>query len=136
MTDKQKVALDNWLTALRSGKHAQGRGGLCNVEQEGRRSYCCLGVFYLANCPEAKHHDRFGFESEWEAAGFLISETVEEYGFSSENPSVLVNSSKGYLGKPIRATLSSLNDERRLTFEQIADIIEVNAPFIFSQKPQ
>lgn len=33
-----------WLTALRSGDYAQGRGALHRITADGGSEYCCLGV--------------------------------------------------------------------------------------------
>lgn len=35
---------EKWLTALRSGDYVQGKGCLCRVEEDGSKTYCCLGV--------------------------------------------------------------------------------------------
>lgn len=33
-----------WLAALRSGKYKQGRGYLLEIDDQGNKTYCCLGV--------------------------------------------------------------------------------------------
>lgn len=32
------------MAALRSGDYVQGKGRLCTIDGEGKKSYCCLGV--------------------------------------------------------------------------------------------
>lgn len=121
-----------WLTALRSGKYKQGQLVLRNRRNE----YCCLGVL----CDVLKdeiggywelHDSRYVFkvtsdETKYEAAGLLPVVA----GLTGMNPlGDLSPSSKRHMNaSPSRATnhssLSSLNDSSRMTFAEIADVIE------------
>lgn len=85
-----------WLVWLRSGKHKQGRYQLGNEET----GYCCLGGFCLAN-----------------GIDFNPSNT----GLAS-GPSGLLNT----IPFDIREELTALNDVRRMTFAEIADVIEAD----------
>jgi hypothetical protein len=40
----RKTVLNLWLEALTSGRYKQGRESLCQVNTDGSKSYCCLGV--------------------------------------------------------------------------------------------
>jgi len=121
--------------ALRSGKYKQGRKALRNINDE----FCCLGVF----CDISKKD--LGID--WN-----LEPTDKECYMFSGSSGVLPNSMLGYLGidcnnvlikttnskLPMyqmekvgmsyidreQVSLISLNDRFKLSFEQIADIIE------------
>lgn len=117
-----------WIDDLRTTKEKQGTIYLCRVHNDGSNSFCCLGrameVFIKAGgklnkIPDKEKDDFYEPENfiryDGEAGGltekvrrwFGIRSTLGEYGIG-ENES----------------SLSKKNDCDRLTFVQIADIIE------------
>lgn len=44
--DMKKKDKDRWVKALRSGDYEQGKGHLCQFDDDGNAKYCCLGVAY------------------------------------------------------------------------------------------
>ncbi len=102
-----------WVDALRSDKYEQST---CRLRKED--SFCCLGVL----CDLVK--DRVGLEWKRESFGYFIGDDdlvlptkVKDFaGLGSTNPSVLWEGRMYMMGH--------LNDNERLTFKQIADIIE------------
>lgn len=113
LTKEQEVNVYQLIMALRSGKYPQGKGHLKGI---GSGGYCPLGV--------ACEISGLG---RWRAMGLVLAfilkndfaatqlpEAVRKhYGFKSRYP-------KTKDGKSI----VSLNDDERLPFEQIAEIIE------------
>lgn len=93
-----------WLKALRSGKYKQGTGVLFD-DDETDGGYCCLGV--LAACS--------GFSSE-DMDGIGFPDSLDNSMFTETNWCVPY---KGRL-----QPLNELNDCTRLSFKQIANIIE------------
>jgi hypothetical protein len=94
-----------WLKALRSGRYKQGRGTLyCG----NTKSFCCLGVLCVTQ--GVKLSD---IEGEDFPLGFGLRESPDSWRVSTG----------GYM-----PTLSALNDEKELTFAQIADLIEAQVP--------
>lgn len=103
-----------WVEALKSGKFKQGRNKLDDLN-EGEHYYCCLGVACVIAEEEGvevtKVEGRFlglSLASQPEVANWL--DIYNELG----------NSKKSLL----EMSLSELNDSSRITFKQIADIIE------------
>jgi hypothetical protein len=118
---------EKWLTALRSGDYAQGKGKLERVV-DGQSKYCCLGVLCdlavkagittrtdpITNGTLAHYGEMFD--------NFPPQVVVEWAGIGTSNPNVLIPEREGELS---RATnLAELNDEKNYTFSQIADVIE------------
>jgi len=123
-----KELIKRWVEALRSGKYQQGRLSLRNTSNQ----FCCLGVL----CDIAK--DELGLD-------WILKEEWSKYQIDN-NCTVLPSSLKeligigGCLGIIIDATklsseygipsdtkyttLVELNDYWRLSFNQIADILE------------
>jgi hypothetical protein len=105
-----------WVTALRSGEYAQAREQLIADYEtsDGRQALCCLGVgCVVSGIPAVNLH------------GYALPALLHVHGWWQErgddndslrDPAVMVNGE--------RYTLSDLNDRLRLTFEEIADIIE------------
>ena len=98
-----------WLRALRSGKYNQGTGALCyRVSGTDEKSYCCLGVLCDVLDPTA-----------WKGTNDL--------GF--KRPQTAIYPPKSVLslvGLTARSAikLAELNDDHRLSFEEIADKIK------------
>lgn len=109
--------MKKWVSALRSGKYEQGQEYL-----NSQNKFCCLGVL----CEVAKKN------------GVELKIEVDE-----EDNTVSYNGSNGVLSKPVmnwagiqnicgsyinsrnqEMTLTGLNDTQRMSFKQIANIIE------------
>lgn len=117
-----------WVAALKSGQYEQG----FNELHPDQGKYCCLGVLC---CLHAEDTD-----SEWERpdgtsdsllgdsyyyANIVLPIIVAEWaGLRDENPSVTPPYDPGKGEMPKETTLSSLNDNDKFTFDQIADIID------------
>lgn len=99
MTKAQKT---KWIEALRSGKYTQGFNQLKNIDSDGAVCYCCLGV---AN--EVLELNSF-------SANFIVSAPVNGLHDAT------------FLSHYTQAKLMELNDDMKLSFEQIADYIEAN----------
>ena len=103
-----------WVAALRSNEYQQGRVYLRNRVNQ----FCCLGVLCDLHAKATS--------TEWETAAGL----PEKYLDSLANLPAAVMKWSGIttqLGQlPNGRTLSSLNDDDKLSFAAIADIIEEN----------
>lgn len=106
---------ERWVKALRSGQYNQGRHALKTPGD----TYCCLGVL----CELAKE-DGIG---DWDGRrSFVVSERdyssgslplgVQEWAETDLDPEVT------HEGKI--KSLSALNDEFKLSFDEIADLVE------------
>lgn len=135
MKSINKKLVRQWVDALRSGKYKQGRSALRNVDNE----FCCLGVL----CDICKHR----LNLDWELGGYDID--YRDIYIMDKTGDVLPNKVWDYLGREVTdykvqisitnpklpssvvnnnlrnsIFLVTLNDVYRLSFEQIADIIE------------
>ena len=133
MKSINKELVRQWVEALRSGKYKQGRSALRNIDNE----FCCLGVlcdiskdtlnldWELNNIydPEIYTMDRNGGvlpDKVWNYLGREATDYKVQISLTnSKLPSSIVD---GYLGNSLY--LITLNDVYKLSFEQIADIIE------------
>ena len=123
-TEFTQEVKDVWLDALRSGDYKQGQNALKQIEldyegvgddDQPRRTecFCCLGVLAdLAN------------DGNWKPQA--INPFTEFAAFTTPDFSILP------LGKGAQASLVELNDTKRFTFDQIADVIEVMIPAVES----
>ena len=102
-----------WVTALRSGKYKQGRDMLnaCN-------EMCCLGVLCDIYDPSGWIGD-----PDSECYSFLYSPNI---GKSVDIYPPLEVLDWASLSNDVQLHLAELNDNRGLTFNQIADWIEAN----------
>jgi hypothetical protein len=96
-----------WITALRSGEYKQGKRRLQSNE-----GYCCLGVACKLFIPE----DQLELDN-----GYLIGSLPIEHANAPQwlkkiNPDFRVKTGKH---------LSTLNDEEGLSFDEIADVLEM-----------
>lgn len=123
MTYKLKPQIKKlWIKALKSGKYNQGKGALCNINNQ----FCCLGV--LCDLHRIKVLKKGKHVWKKSSKGTVIFSYLDNNGilprqvanwayqknnFSELNP--IVNDRVD--------TLSSLNDSNT-SFETIADIIE------------
>ena len=108
-----KKDIQKWIDALRSGKYKQGYSELQSDEEH----FCCLGVACKAFIPEEKQ----------EFSGF--DDTL--YGILPNSqpfaPEWLVNIDRDFLlrtGGGAEHPLSYFNDGYKLTFDEIADILQ------------
>lgn len=120
-----------WLKALRSGKYNQTRGHLRDSN-----GYCCLGVACDIYAKES------GEDIEWEEANHIDNPIAAEaaivyqIGFKTGTLPAEVknwlglNSETGYIFDPEEEwdeeiSLTELNDEKKFSFDQIADFVEM-----------
>ena len=111
-----KKDLEKWLMALRSGKYEQGTQAL-----QSKDGYCCLGVACEELIPE---QDKLRDPN----TGFLVGGVAASQPFAPDwlkEVSVhLARQIVGDSGWVEFPTLVSLNDKERLSFSEIADILE------------
>ncbi len=100
-----KTFKNKWVRALRSGKFKQGAMRLASESVDGTR-YCCLGVA----CIVSGHTDRKVLGKTFMKKGEKWNTPKELSGMATENKLV--------------HKLSSLNDSRKKSFNQIASWIE------------
>jgi len=106
-----KENIKKWIDALRSGDYMQGSGWLHNVKEN---EYCCLGVA----CELAI---RDGVDVRVEVCGDFCS-----YDGSTTALPMSVISWLGVNGSnPLSAI--EMNDERGMSFDEIANVIEEDA---------
>jgi hypothetical protein len=111
---------ERWVSALRSNKYNQTTEFLKDDD-----GFCCLGVLCELAVedkvidPAFRHAEslRWFYEDDY---GILPSK-VQEWAGLHENPWVQYDED----GLSHYSSLSELNDEKRKTFREIADIIEV-----------
>lgn len=133
-----------WLESLRSGEYAQTTGALQNL-RDGKSSFCCLGVL----CDLAEKAGVTSHEIEYSEAdsnGYGIYQDGDGFTYTAMLPKVVVDwaelesreifdasdvpNTNGQLKNRVTVddvsyfALWELNDKAKLTFEQIADIIE------------
>ncbi|CAB4140973.1 hypothetical protein UFOVP401_47 [uncultured Caudovirales phage] len=115
-----------WVAALRSGKYRQGSG---HLRKDG--CYCALGVLCDLFVQDREHEgvswdttfDEYYFvRYEKDQATyyyeFLNPAVMKWAGVRHENPAFWMESAEEYF------TVSDLNDDQTLSFEEIATIIE------------
>ena len=130
----RKDIADRLVAALRSGEYKQGQEGLCTVDLNGSRSFCCLGVLTDLAVKEGVLPDGKRAESDpcalkygkCAASAYLPDEVQEWSGMQSIGGSLpkAVHAWDDE-GKVTLKELAHFNDAG-YTFEQIADIIEKN----------
>lgn len=110
-----KPLLAAWLEGLRSGQYQQGYGVLCDAFTN---SYCCLGVLEMVS-GDPEDLDRGIPSADWLKAHSV--EFINDLGTLMANPTLVHDK----YGDAVRAT--GANDHVKLTFPQIADLIEHTA---------
>lgn len=100
-----------WVAALRSGQYNQCKKRLTNA---GR--YCCLGVACAISPLDRKT---------WVHECTLPWEVMDWLG---------IRDSQGEFGEAFGEALTILNDDKGLSFEEIADIIESEPAGLFRDK--
>lgn len=137
MTQEQKDLLKRWVKALRSGKYKQTRDVLHDSE-----GFCCLGVLCDVLNEDVQGQWRWGENGQdFLVAGGASSTDlpfpiVEKYGLkTSEVTFHVTDEMRAKLPTklahaPSILTFIRLNDTYNLTFDEIADLIEMD-PDIF-----
>jgi hypothetical protein len=117
-----------WVAALRSGEFAQGHGFLRTPE-----GFCCLGVAVnLRGCTWRPTVDVFdvvtmvAVTASSTSPTSLTPDTARWLGLKTSNPQVVWRLHQP--GEPTYRSLMTLNDGVKLTFPEIADVIEDQAP--------
>lgn len=135
MSNINKELVKQWVEALRSGKYKQGRQALRNRNDE----FCCLGVL----CDISKNTLNLDWELDsnevcesevytMERNGGVLPDKVWEYlGQEATDYKVQISITNSKLPESVAngclsryLYLVTLNDVYKLSFEQIADIIE------------
>ena len=122
-----KEVIRKWVDALRSGEFEQTKGQLGRVEEDGSRSYCCLGVL----CELAAREGVIESARESDCAELIYDfafstppRTVDEWigiDYAVNTPDELLDANDDYCDE---IELTTLNDEEEFDFNQIADAIE------------
>jgi hypothetical protein len=100
--------LKTWITALRSGNYNQGKGRL-----QSEYGYCCLGVACSVLIPEDKQ--------EFNSADFLHGRMPD----NQPNAPQWLKDIDNDFGIKTDRTLAELNDNDGLSFNEIADVLEM-----------
>jgi hypothetical protein len=110
-----------WVSALRSSNYKQGHGSLRNTGNE----YCCLGVLcdLMPNADGKWYIVEVHYRSIYEFAGRsdILPDSVMMWA-NLESPDPKIN-----LGRGEYVELSTLNDMRKYTFKEIANVIEASS---------
>jgi hypothetical protein len=127
-----------WIAALRSGKYKQAFGTLHKFDEDRPEDegFCCLGVLCEIAVQDGVVKPYRGRDSD-KFMGYVPSDFDEDHGFADYDllPSDVkdwadISSSDGGYGHQEddehRDSLTKRNDEDRLSFLEIADIIEKN----------
>lgn len=102
-----KQEFDKWIEALRSGNFKQARKAL-----QTKKGYCCLGVACEILIPENKKYRRNNIL----CGSFPYCQRYSPEWLQKINYSV-----SRYVG----VSLDRLNDTKRLSFDEIADVLEL-----------
>lgn len=105
--------LEKWIAALRSGEYKQYIGAL-----QTSKGYCCLGVACRALIPKSK---LYLYTEEHEKESFLEGILPEQ---QPNAPKWLKYINDDFYSIT-RKKLTVLNDEKKLTFDEIADLLEL-----------
>lgn len=122
-----ETVANKWLAALRSGEYKQGRGTL-HVCKDNQDEYCCLGVLcdlYAKatgskpekfDADEEHSHNNISAYYSYHSESFTLPPPVMEWAGMRTNTGVVKYDKH----------LAALNDEYRLSFLELANIIEDN----------
>jgi hypothetical protein len=120
---------NEWVKALRSGEYEQGTGKLCSIDENGKNSFCCLGVLY--DLAVKKEPEKFSWDNKSVIdTAYPVSDNISDDGILLPEWFVEhINFEGGSSGKFIidddEFYLYDMNDDG-MTFNQIADSIERN----------
>lgn len=122
---KKEIA-DRWTAALRSGEYLQGTRCLCLIDKDtGNKLYCCLGVLCDLHAKETNQS--------WETDDNNMTGNPRVLAYQNAAkllPGVVsawadMKTCRKYGMPMVKDTyLMVLNDVERLTFNEIADLIE------------
>lgn len=117
---------DLWVAALRSGRYQQTTGKLTRLTDDGQpRACCCLGVLcevaLESGVELALYRTEYGTRHYDREDNFLPTRVREWAGLGAVDPEVTRTRADG---TEVTSSLSFLNDEVRLSFEQIAVLVE------------
>ena len=110
-----------WITALKSGEYNQGRGYLCDMNTDGSKEFCCLGV--LGDLLHKKDPARFHWENESDSIQTFVDGNLDEMEY-------LPLSTRQFVGLNIGEVcmLANMNDgtngQTEHSFREIADYIQ------------
>lgn len=110
---------EKWVAALHSGDYRQGTLQLARQEGDGVYAFCCLGVL----C------DIAGLEYTVHESNDLVLGTYRRYKFEGgTDPATLPLTFREKVGIPTNEVdeLIAMNDDRKASFDEIADYIEEN----------
>ncbi len=114
-----------WVAALRSGDFTQGTGAL---NYDGR--YCCLGVLCelgrQEGVVEKEVEGLFGqyVSKDSERSTSILPYSIRQWAGLGDSPEVVIPDPEEVYERGSIVTLIELNDTLRLSFADIADIIE------------
>jgi len=126
LTDEQKAIWKEWAVRLRSGKYRQGRGRLQTLDAV-ETSYCCLGV--LCDIYADPKLLPTGMEAAWEVyltgvGRFKVREVdTDDWSWQTGSLPFPVREWSG-ADDAAAEYFASANDYWRLSFDQIADLID------------
>lgn len=157
MTKADKEFLKQWLKALRSGKYKQGDSWL-HYKNRGKDYYCCLGVACVLADPSSKWEP---YDEDSIKSGVTVKVMASKTGSTVVLPYDVMarlgfRNSQGLFGKDAaflerlakknkrvfkkleeftndgkHLSIVNLNDSKRFSFVDIADIVECDPPDLF-----
>jgi hypothetical protein len=111
-----------WVSALRSGDFTQTTGTLRDVDAEGNKSYCCLGVLCEIHRKSTKKSGWNENDEYCRQVDLLPIEVMSWAGLVADGDIINDEVSVEYKGR--WRLLTSLNDDDQLSFKQIATVID------------
>ena len=113
---KRSIAM-KWAKALESGRYKQGKRALRTRTDNGKLSYCCLGVLCnITKTTKWKHNNDSPHGSLYGEAGILPTEIAKKVGMNTASPVLMSETG-------VVSTLVTLNDKMGYTFKQIAKLV-------------
>lgn len=118
----RKEIKQKWVDALRSGKYSQTQGQLRVTNDDGKASYCCLGVLCdIHRLTTKKKGNGWDKDDNYKGAGGTLPKVVQEWaGLTERDPIVLEHNNNQFKS----LCLSSWNDNQEYSFKKIANLIE------------
>lgn len=126
-----KSQFNKWIRALRSGKYKQAIGRLENFSG----GFCCLGVSCKILIPNSKIQSYLSFNSnkkiiygtmpieQFDSPNWL-KEISEDFGKKTYTNQKHLHSNDFFIEKQ-RTEIFVMNDDYRMTFNEIADMLEL-----------
>ena len=134
-----KAFATKWLEALRSGEYEQTNGTLCSIDSEdGTKSYCCLGVAGVISDVDTDnlenrlvlsdlHKDSVPAEIIGDAATNYFVKVVVKLNDGVKIEDMSKYEENGVVFRD--EDFESDNNEIKMNFKEIADVIEDNTEF-------